>query len=56
MARVISLFYALIIFLFLFLVATNGDLSPCLRSGDCSKDECPSHLVPKCIGLTCYCI
>nr|QQO74659.1 nodule-specific cysteine-rich peptide G43 [Pisum sativum] len=63
MSLIPNLFYALIIFLFLFLVVTNGSKSyliytptPCENSSDCARSTCYPFSTPKCIREKCQCI
>ncbi|AES78309.1 Nodule Cysteine-Rich (NCR) secreted peptide [Medicago truncatula] len=58
MARILCFFYGLLIFVSLFMVATNQsipDVLPCLFSNECPPDLCPTDLFAKCINLTCQC-
>nr|QQO74697.1 nodule-specific cysteine-rich peptide L29 [Lens culinaris] len=54
MARILSSFYALIMFLFLIFVNAEERI-PCLWSLECPKDMCPTKYIPKCINLSCQC-
>ncbi|AES78302.1 late nodulin [Medicago truncatula] len=58
MVQIGCFFYALIILLSPFLVATHqsiDDVIPCVLNTDCPRDMCPIHLFPKCINLLCRC-
>ncbi|AES78304.2 putative Late nodulin [Medicago truncatula] len=58
MARILYFFFAFLIFVSLFMVATNESIPevlPCLFSNECPPDLCPIDLFPKCINLSCQC-
>nr|QQO74624.1 nodule-specific cysteine-rich peptide G08 [Pisum sativum] len=63
MSKISSLFYALIIFLSLFLIVTNGSESYlqyfptyCKNSSDCPRSMCFPFTNPKCVREKCVCI
>ncbi|AES97293.1 Nodule Cysteine-Rich (NCR) secreted peptide [Medicago truncatula] len=53
MAQILKLVYAFTIFLFIFLVVTNGQ--ECKDDGDCPTNMCLPSLVSKCINFICEC-
>ncbi|CAJ2639770.1 unnamed protein product [Trifolium pratense] len=64
MAHISKFIYVLIIFLFMFLVITDGGGPrkpmfapfPCGINSDCFNKACYRPLIPKCISFNCGCV
>ncbi|AES75094.1 putative Late nodulin [Medicago truncatula] len=56
MAHIFNYVYALLVFLSLFLMVTNGIHIGCDKDRDCPKQMCHLNQTPKCLKNICKCV
>nr|QQO74686.1 nodule-specific cysteine-rich peptide L18 [Lens culinaris] len=56
MARILSLFYVLIMFVSLFIVVTDGKYVICQNSSQCPRSNCFPYQNSKCVRERCKCV